>query len=54
MEQDHKNFFDVLNKAQTLGYADTIPSSDLNGDDVAANLKILSSLLLLIGFHLIA
>ena len=31
MDQDHKNFFDVLNKAQTLGYAETNPASDLNG-----------------------
>ena len=44
MDKDHKNFLDVLNKAKTLGYAETNPSSDLNGDDVAAKLKILSSL----------
>ena len=44
MDKDHKNFLDVLNKAKTLGYAETNPASDLNGDDVAAKLKILSSL----------
>ena len=44
MDKNNKNFLDVLNKAKTLGYAETNPSSDLNGDDVAAKLKILSSL----------
>ena len=44
MDKDNKNFLDVLNKAKTLGYAETNPASDLNGDDVAAKLKILSSL----------
>ena len=29
---------------QKLGYAESNPSSDLNGDDVSAKLKILSSL----------
>ena len=44
MDKDNKNFLDVLNKAKKLGYAETNPASDLNGDDVAAKLKILSSL----------
>ena len=44
MDKDNKNFLDVLYKAKTLGYAETNPASDLNGDDVAAKLKILSSL----------
>ena len=44
MDKDCKNFLDVLNQAKTLGYAETNPASDLNGDDVAAKLKILSSL----------
>ena len=44
MDKNNKNFLDVLNKAKTLGYAETNPVSDLNGDDVAAKLKILSSL----------
>ena len=29
---------------KSLGYAETNPQSDLNGDDVASKLKILSSL----------
>ena len=44
MDKNNKNFLDVLKKAKTLGYAETNPASDLNGDDVAAKLKILSSL----------
>ena len=44
MDKDNQNFLDVLNKAKILGYAETNPASDLNGDDVAAKLKILSSL----------
>ena len=38
------NFDDVLMDAKKLGYAETNPLSDLNGDDVASKLKILSSL----------
>ncbi len=44
MDKDKKNFKDVLADAQKLGYAESNPSSDLNGQDVAAKLKILSSL----------
>jgi len=44
MDKDNKNFNDALLTAKKLGYAETNPSSDLNGDDVAAKLKILSSL----------
>ena len=44
MEKENKSFNEVLRKAQKLGYAERNPSSDLNGDDVAAKLKILSSL----------
>ncbi len=44
MDKENKNFKDVLTNAQKLGYAETNPISDLNGDDVAAKLKILSSL----------
>ena len=44
MEKENKNFNEVLKKAQELGYAESNPLSDLNGDDVAAKLKILSSL----------
>ena len=39
-----KNFNQVLDNAKELGYAESNPTADLNGDDVAAKLKILSSL----------
>ncbi len=44
MGKENKNFIDVLADAKKLGYAESNPLSDLNGDDVAAKLKILSSL----------
>ena len=44
MDKLDKNFNDVLLDAKKLGYAESNPSSDLNGNDVAAKLKILSSL----------
>ena len=44
MDKENRNFKEVLLNAQKLGYAETNPLSDLNGDDVAAKLKILSSL----------
>ena len=44
MDKKNKNFNDVLNDAKKKGYAETDPSADLNGDDVSAKLKILSSL----------
>ena len=44
MDKENKNFNDVLADAKKLGYAESNPLSDLNGDDVAAKLKILSSL----------
>ena len=44
MDKKDKNFNDVLTDAKKLGYAESNPLSDLNGDDVAAKLKILSSL----------
>ena len=44
MDKKNKNFNEVLNDAKKLGYAESNPKSDLNGDDVAAKLKILSSL----------
>ena len=44
MDKENKNFDDVLSNAQKLGYAETNPSADLNGDDVSSKLKILSSL----------
>ena len=44
MDKQSKEFDEVLNNAKNLGYAESNPSADLNGDDVAAKLKILSSL----------
>ena len=44
MDKQNKNFEEILLKAKKLGYAETNPSADLNGDDVASKLKILSSL----------
>ena len=44
MDKQNKSFGDVLLKAKKLGYAEANPAADLNGDDVAAKLKILSSL----------
>ena len=44
MDSDNKNFKDVLFDAQNKGYAESNPKSDLNGEDVASKLKILSSL----------
>ena len=44
MDKENKNFEEVLLNAKKLGYAETNPSADLNGDDVSSKLKILSSL----------
>ena len=44
MDKQNKSFNEVLNNAKRKGYAESNPSADLNGDDVAAKLKILSSL----------
>ena len=44
MDRDQKSFKEVLFNAKNLGYAESNPKSDLNGEDVAAKLKILSSL----------
>ena len=44
MDKENKNFKEVLTNAQNLGYAESNPLSDLNGNDVASKLKILSSL----------
>jgi len=44
MDKQNKNFDEVLNDAKKLGYAESNPSADLNGDDVSSKLKILSSL----------
>ncbi len=44
MDRDKISFKESLIKAQKLGYAETNPSSDINGEDVSSKLKILSSL----------
>jgi homoserine dehydrogenase len=44
MDKQKKSFDEVLNNAKKLGYAESNPSADLNGEDVSAKLKILSSL----------
>ena len=44
MDNENKNFNEVLKMAKKLGYAEANPLSDLNGDDVSSKLKILSSL----------
>jgi homoserine dehydrogenase len=44
MDKQNKNFDEVLNIAKKLGYAESNPSADINGDDVSSKLKILSSL----------
>ncbi len=44
MDKEKKDFAEVLNSAKKLGYAEANPSADINGDDVSAKLKILTSL----------
>ena len=44
MDKENKSFKEVLQNAKKLGYAESNPISDLNGEDVASKLKILSSL----------
>ena len=44
MENSSKSFSEVLKTAQKLGFAESNPSSDLNGSDAAAKIKILSSI----------
>ena len=44
MDKENKDFNEVLSDAKKLGYAESNPTSDLNGDDVSSKLKILSSL----------
>ncbi len=44
MEEKNKTFIDMLDKAKKLGFAESNPMSDLNGNDSAAKLRILSSL----------
>ena len=44
MENTNKSFKEVLTKAQALGYAETNPKNDLDGNDVLSKIRILSSL----------
>ena len=44
MQNSNKNFYDVLNDAKKLGFAESNPISDLNGNDSAAKIRILSSI----------
>lgn len=44
MSKEKITFKEALIKAKKLGYAESNPASDLNGEDVASKLKILSSL----------
>ena len=44
MDKENKSFKEVLQNAKELGYAESNPTSDLDGEDVASKLKILSSL----------
>ena len=44
MQETNNSFKDVLEKAQKLGFAETNPKFDLNGQDVLSKIKILSSL----------
>ena len=44
MESGEKNFSEALKKAKKLGFAESNPISDLNGNDSAAKLRILSSI----------
>ena len=44
MENSRKNFSEVLDNAKKLGFAESNPTSDINGNDSAAKLRILSSI----------
>ena len=44
MDKDKTSFDETLKNAIKLGYAESNPKSDLNGDDVASKVKILSCL----------
>ena len=44
MYDTNSSFKDVLNKAKELGYAESNPKTDLNGEDAKSKLQILSSL----------
>ena len=44
MQNSRKNFSEVLNNAKKLGFAERNPMSDLDGNDSASKLRILSSI----------
>ena len=44
MFEKNMSFNDVLNKAKKLGYAESNPNADLNGNDAASKIQILSAL----------
>ena len=44
MSETKLNFNDVLKNAKNLGYAESNPKTDLNGDDAKSKIQILSSL----------
>jgi len=44
MDKNKLEYKDSLSQAKKLGYAETNPVSDINGDDVASKLKILTAL----------
>ena len=44
MDKDKLEYKDALINAQKFGYAESNPTADLNGDDVASKLKILTAL----------
>ena len=44
MDKDKISFDETIKKAIELGYAESNPSSDINGEDVASKVKILSCL----------
>ena len=44
MFEKNMNFMDVLNDAKRLGYAESNPAADLNGEDAKSKIQILSSL----------
>lgn len=44
MESENREFLDVLREAQSLGYAEADPSSDIHGHDAGYKIAILASL----------
>ena len=44
MDKNKIDYNEALSKAKKLGYAESNPSSDLNGEDVASKIKILTAL----------